>query len=160
MFQVLGIARGLQYLHGHDIVHGDIAAVCLLHNAAGCTETEKQQRNVLIDDQGNARLMGFHFSSIAGPPDFGISSDEWNSLRYVRNVNPENTETWRWRAPEIMTGSHEVVPQFTRATDIWSLAMVIYEVCIRHRVNSSLTCHRKSSSQEQCRTAISRMMPE
>lgn len=95
---------------------------------------------MLIDDQGSARLIGFQFSSIVPPPTEieclpikpGMEhqyDDECISLSYVDNVNPATTEDWRWRAPETMDGSEELVPQFTQATDVFSFGMTVYEVC-------------------------------
>ncbi|KAL4069224.1 kinase-like domain-containing protein [Scleroderma citrinum] len=72
---LLGIARGLDYLHAHDlgpIVHGDLKG-----------------HNVLVSDDGHALLTDFGASSLTG-------------LSLTTTLKPYRGGTLRWMAPELL----------------------------------------------------------
>jgi serine/threonine protein kinase len=86
----------------------------------------KPQNNVLISDNGTARLT-----------DVGIESA-------LCHVNPVTTDGWRWKAPETMAArpieEDMFTPHATKATDVYSYAHVCYSV---GRTDLSLICWRE-----------------
>ncbi|KAJ7170996.1 kinase-like domain-containing protein [Mycena filopes] len=91
------IAVGLQYLHSQSIVHGDLRGA-----------------NILLDDQGHARLADFGLSTFADGP--LVPTKRGGSLR--------------WMAPELIDPeSCELVSfQRTFASDIYSFGCVCLEL--------------------------------
>jgi len=95
------IADGLSYLHRIKVIHGDIKGT-----------------NVLIDDDGNARIT-----------DFGLAR--------ILEVNGFTTNTakssFRFMAPELISRGNEVdkVPLVTVATDTWAFAMLVIQITTR-----------------------------
>lgn len=139
-FKAYQVASGLQHLHDRLVVHGDLRAVWSYHKKGMSNEAEPSKAHVLIDDEGNARLTGFHLSSIL-PPLGAASRDlqhgsnfDCSLLCYIGDANPVTTAEWRWRAPEILTGFpdqsdlNDHAPPFTRQTDVYSFGMTVYEV--------------------------------
>lgn len=102
---LVDIARGLNYLHSRDVVHGDLKGP-----------------NILIDDNNNAILCDFGLASITADAESAHAS----------TVN--SAGSIRWMAPErlsIFDGSSEPVPNAIRVTkesDMYSLAMVVIEI--------------------------------
>ncbi|KZO98429.1 kinase-like protein [Calocera viscosa TUFC12733] len=102
-----GMADGLTYLHGFDqpgpIIHGDLKCA-----------------NVLIDGAGIPLLADFGFSMLMDE----IRAEHITTT--LLDINP------RWAAPERLNPEryglkpHEA---FTKASDMYSLGMTIYEVC-------------------------------
>lgn len=86
------IVAGLEYLHSQEIFHGDLRAA-----------------NILISDEGVARLSDFGLSKFLGDCGQGTTAP---------NVNP------RWFAPEIVKGTGS----FSKQSDIWSLGMAFLEI--------------------------------
>ncbi|KZT50795.1 kinase-like protein [Calocera cornea HHB12733] len=100
---VLGIARGLQYLHETGIVHGDLRG-----------------SNVLVDPSGEVRLADFGFSYAFR----GFSGSQDAEVSPI-NLNP------RWLAPERLYPEKyglTTARAMTTASDIYSCGMVIYEI--------------------------------
>ncbi|KAF9646884.1 kinase-like protein [Thelephora ganbajun] len=106
---LLGVVRGLNYLHSIEVVHGDL-----------------KSSNVLIDSGGNPRLT-----------DFGLSSITRNAIS--ANAFASNGKgTIRWRAPELLALSTKAkdkgkvkFPRPTKKSDTYSLAMVVIEIFTR-----------------------------
>ncbi|KZV93248.1 kinase-like protein [Exidia glandulosa HHB12029] len=93
---ILEVAQAVEYLHGKKIVHGDIKGA-----------------NVLISDEGNARLS-----------DFGLSvllAESSQSLTRTSNVHG----TYRWMAPELVL---EEGARHSYASDVWAFGCLIIEV--------------------------------
>ncbi|KAF9789442.1 kinase-like domain-containing protein [Thelephora terrestris] len=95
-----GITRGLIYMHDQRIIHGDLKGV-----------------NILIDDDGNARLAGFNLVTVAS--------------RRSAMAAPPDADGWiPWMSPELLYpekfGLTETRP--TVKSDIYALGMVVYEV--------------------------------
>ncbi|KAG8922008.1 hypothetical protein FRC02_012213 [Tulasnella sp. 418] len=94
---VMGVIDGLVYLHSFDppIVHGDLKA-----------------SNVLVDDQGYARITDFGLSRMLqeGPSGFTTSSGI--------------TSTHRWMAPELFMTEGA---KYTTASDIYAMSLLILE---------------------------------
>ncbi|THH09215.1 hypothetical protein EW145_g2167 [Phellinidium pouzarii] len=95
---ITGITEGLQYMHGLDIVHGDLKSV-----------------NVLVNDMKQACLA-----------DFGLSHVMMNVLgASVAMTSATMAGTYRWMAPELLRLEKT---HATFESDIYSLAMVMIEV--------------------------------
>lgn len=91
------VARGLQYLHLHEIVHGDLSGF-----------------NVLIDDDGKARLT-----------DFGLSA--FNPSRVSQALLPTAPGgTLRWMAPEHL--SMDASNVLSKASDVYSFGGIMIQV--------------------------------
>ncbi|KZO98410.1 kinase-like protein [Calocera viscosa TUFC12733] len=98
---LMGVGRGLAYVHSKNIVHGDLKA-----------------NNVLVDDNGEPQLM-----------DFGLSFDleeptlQTTSAMFLGNV--------RWLAPERLDPDRfglKPSQSSSPASDVYALGMLIYEV--------------------------------
>ncbi|KZP21599.1 kinase-like protein [Athelia psychrophila] len=99
-----GAAKGLQYLHSLGIIHGDLYPA-----------------NVLIDDDGNARLTDFGMSFMV--PLF-VGTSYWSQT--VGGA-------MRWRAPELIApleveDIEEYVPDLTFECDIYSFGSLSLHV--------------------------------
>ncbi|KAJ7202051.1 kinase-like domain-containing protein [Mycena pura] len=89
---LLEISQGLHYLHSRGVVHGDLRG-----------------DNILIDDDGHARLADFGLASYA-------NSTAHSSMR---------SGCFRWMAPELLSpGSHE----FRRTSDVYAFGCVAHEL--------------------------------
>ena len=93
------VAAGLDYLHGHGVVHCDI-----------------KPDNLLVGDDGGFLITDFGFSAHA------------DLLHDSGFVSPSNLVskggTMAYMAPERYSASREVVP----ASDVWALGATIYEM--------------------------------
>ncbi|KZW01408.1 kinase-like protein, partial [Exidia glandulosa HHB12029] len=87
------------WLHENDIVHGDIKGA-----------------NVLISNDGSARLSDFGFSMIL--TEYSRSRSQWSAAK----------GTIRWMAPEFFDEDDRVATH-TRASDVWAIGCLIIEVC-------------------------------
>lgn len=118
--QLLGITRGLNYLHSNEVVHGDLKGVSGAFNRSivAADILGFLQPNVLIDVQGNPLLA-----------DFGLSSITKN-VTSVNASTPHGGATIRWAAPELLDAiSHTGRKQrHTAESDIYALSMVVIEV--------------------------------
>jgi len=99
---LLQIAKGLQYLHSCGVVHGDLKG-----------------NNVLISDDGKAKISDYGLSSIISNPTFAIPA----TPRFARSS--------RWLAPEIIDpprkpGSKPATA--SKPADIFALAMLALEM--------------------------------
>ncbi|RLN20269.1 hypothetical protein BBJ28_00006033 [Nothophytophthora sp. Chile5] len=90
---LLNAALGLQHLHDRGIVHGDLKG-----------------NNILVCEDGRAKLADFGLSSVANRAGIAVDGDE-GALGAVR-----------WKAPECLLGAR---PSF--ASDVYSLGMCIIE---------------------------------
>ncbi|KAG8989356.1 hypothetical protein FRB93_003655 [Tulasnella sp. JGI-2019a] len=92
------IALGILYIHGKNIVHGDLKSV-----------------NVLIDDALKARIA-----------DFGLSEIKHHATSSLAIQNSEafniGAGTLRYMAPEALRGDID------KASDVYAFAMTVYEV--------------------------------
>ena len=111
MFQVLCVARGLNYLHSRGVVHGDVKPVSISLDFVGEILTKFKQ-NILVNDQGDACLA-----------DFGLSI-------VVSNKTSGRTEERRarghssiWVAPETLNEE-----RISKETDVFAYSLVALEV--------------------------------
>ncbi|KAJ6536000.1 hypothetical protein DFH09DRAFT_1179314 [Mycena vulgaris] len=97
---LLEIAQGLQYLHSQYIVHGDIRG-----------------ENILVDDEGHARLA-----------DFGLASYANATVK-----SSARSGSLRWMAPELLDPGCLQLEDFRRtfSTDVYAFACVCYELYTR-----------------------------
>ncbi|KAF7984274.1 hypothetical protein HWV62_16128 [Athelia sp. TMB] len=97
------VAAGLTYLHSEDIIHGDLTSA-----------------NVLIDDDGRARLVDFGLSSIMA---------EFENTSFITSTIGGYL---RFRALELMPpldGNYEdFMPVLTPACDVYSLGSVALQI--------------------------------
>ncbi|KAF5354019.1 hypothetical protein D9756_006916 [Leucocoprinus leucothites] len=104
---ILEITAGLKYLHEHNIVHGDLKGA-----------------NILVSNTGSARLADFGISLLLNPRSQLSTPESINtSVSQARGTLP-------WMAPELVippNGSRSISMP-TLASDVYSLASVIYEV--------------------------------
>jgi serine/threonine protein kinase len=101
---MIDIARGMAHLSARKFIHRDLAA-----------------RNVLVHSDDSAKVADFGLSRGAkavGGED-GENEGESDYYRSHNGVFPV-----RWTAPESME-----TMRFTRASDVWSFGIVMYEIC-------------------------------
>ncbi|KAI5122713.1 hypothetical protein M0805_009766 [Coniferiporia weirii] len=105
---ILGMAKGLEYLHDNGIVHSDI-----------------KSDNVLIDASGEAVIC-----------DFGISR-AINATQAALGGNttaPGGANgAYRWMARELFDPKGGPDTKHTKETDIWAFGMTIYEILTKDR---------------------------
>ena len=112
--QLVDVAKGLEYLHFYDVIHGDLKGVRPSSSSSSAASlVGTLQPNILVDASGRARIT-----------DFG--SAQSREIFYQTTMSYSHTA--RWTAPEILDGDGEACKQ----TDIFSFAMVMIEV---HWVN-------------------------
>ena len=120
---MVGVTRGLSYLHENEVVHGDLKSVIgvsySFFNSSRLTCLF--QPNILIDAGGSPRLS-----------DFGLCSITKN-IESVNASTPNQGCTIRYCAPELLDVGNavkDVKRKPTNKSDMYSLSMVIVEVCI------------------------------
>ncbi|EMD31961.1 hypothetical protein CERSUDRAFT_127117 [Gelatoporia subvermispora B] len=98
------VAQGLEYLHTLKIVHGDLKA-----------------KNIVIDGNGNARLIDFGIAVLA--TDIGPAFTSTTS-----------SGTVHWAAQEVLNPAYigNDKAKFTLRSDVHSLAMTMWEVFTGH----------------------------
>ncbi|KAJ3485193.1 hypothetical protein NLI96_g5134 [Meripilus lineatus] len=98
---VAEVADGLSYLHGHNVVHGDLRCNnVLIHESASGPVA-------MISDTGVAISMGFD-----GSTDQDHGAERWISLQYAAPGNVEE----------------EISSMLTPESDVWSYGMFVYEL--------------------------------
>ncbi|TDL16904.1 Pkinase-domain-containing protein [Rickenella mellea] len=96
---VCGVAKGLEYLHNHNIVHSDLKCC-----------------NIVVSDRGEPKLL-----------DFGHSR-RLDYSRKIMSTR-EMTGTCRWMAIELFgLGADGTPPVATFASDVWSFGMTVLEI--------------------------------
>ena len=93
------IAKGMQFLAKNQIMHGDLAA-----------------RNILICDDP---LACNH--PLAKVSDFGLSKKFYDNIKYKKETRLEIP--WKWMALEYFRDDF-----FTLTSDVWSFAVVVWEI--------------------------------
>ncbi|KAG6808944.1 hypothetical protein H0H92_002288 [Tricholoma furcatifolium] len=96
------VAKGLEFLHQHDIIHGDLKGA-----------------NVLVNEHGRICLGDFGLSS--------VSSKEIVAFTSVSTMASKGG-TVRWQAPELFNHEADEDTQNTKSSDIYAWACVAYEI--------------------------------
>lgn len=112
----LHISKGLTYLHARNptYIHRDLKA-----------------SNILVTETWQAKLADFGISKVANLVNRVRYSERTATLTEQQNpsVSDELTSfagTWRWNAPEILQDPHNC--RYSRATDMYSFGMVLWEI--------------------------------
>lgn len=119
--QVMDIARGLEYLHGHEpsIIHADLKGVCTGHiprDLSLCLIDMIPQVNILVTPAQRACLA-----------DFGLATVKDSKRLTLTASTQKSVGTIRWQAPELLDPSQGPVPN-TKSSDIYAFSCVCYEV--------------------------------
>jgi len=122
--QLIGVASGLEYLHGRGIVHGDLKGVSGYTCRRVGSDLDYIKANILIDAKRSALLADFGLAMIIDESTIG-STTGGHELR----------GTTRWMAPEMLLpeeygfsdGCKTRLP--STSTDIYALGMTVLEVC-------------------------------
>ena len=117
--QLKDVAVGLKYLHSQLVIHGDLKGVRLSNSILSFARTRcnpRSQLNILINKDRRARLA-----------DFGLT----RVIAEFTSSGPDKASgTLVWMSPEVLWpekfGYKDARP--TKASDVYSLGMVIYEV--------------------------------
>ncbi|KZO98419.1 kinase-like protein [Calocera viscosa TUFC12733] len=102
LHMLMGVGRGLTYVHSQSIVHGDLKA-----------------NNVLVDDSGQPRLMDFGMS---------LELEDLDTLPSTSSLFYGNA---RWLAPERLDPKRfqmSAAKARSTSSDVYAFGMVIYEV--------------------------------
>ena len=121
--QLIDIVRGLTYLHSQNVVHGDLKGVSKIHKLCFNLSLMKYaQPNILISNEKTAVLCDFGLTSLTTDVDSAHASSVNNADGSIR-----------WMAPERLSifDGNKMVSQtrVTKESDMYSLAMVVIEVC-------------------------------
>ena len=108
--QLSDVARGLDYLHSRNVIHGALRGVCDHPKSRSIRTLTPGQSNILVDAEGHARIMGFCFTEVT--PNDGK----------VQPASSQRFENTQWCAPEVLGDEG-----MTKKADIFSLAMVMIE---------------------------------
>ena len=110
-------------MHNQDMIHGDLKGVRLRQLEASILPSLPIKANVLVDQNGHARLADFGLLTIMSDPANGLSSSSFTQ-----------GGTSRWMSPELINpqrfGLENSRP--TKASDCYALGMVIYETISGH----------------------------
>ncbi|KDQ51607.1 hypothetical protein JAAARDRAFT_41077 [Jaapia argillacea MUCL 33604] len=98
---LIDVADGLVYLHSESVCHGDLCG-----------------KNILVDDDGHARLCDFGLSSLFADPRSALYDS--NSARLGGTI--------RWMAPEILSPALGTGMKVTKLTDIYSFGCLGLEL--------------------------------
>lgn len=99
------LACALEYLHNKSIAHLDL-----------------KPENILVDEKGKIKLTDVGVSKL-------VDEDEGTM------VFNEKVGTPAYLAPELMTQVSTVKKKDLWKTDLWSLGVIIIEICVGHRVD-------------------------
>ncbi|KAG6908793.1 hypothetical protein DXG01_003322 [Tephrocybe rancida] len=99
---ICDVSSGMDYLHKHGVVHGDLKSL-----------------NVLITEFERACLTGFYFSSVKD--DNGLSGQTLSSSEPIKRG------TAAFDAPELFDADNNFIRR-TWATDVYAFGMLCYEV--------------------------------
>ncbi|RLN66572.1 hypothetical protein BBJ29_004547 [Phytophthora kernoviae] len=112
----LHVSKGLTYLHARNptYIHRDLKA-----------------SNILVTETWQAKLADFGISKVANLVNRVRYSERAVTLTEQQNpsISDELTSfagTWRWNAPEILQDPHNC--RYSRATDMYSFGMVLWEI--------------------------------
>ena len=105
---MVDVAKGLDYLHSHGLIHGDLKGVSAYGYPLIAPLISAPQPNILVDVSGHACIT-----------DFGLVRDTLGIVCVAEG------QSARWTAPEVLA---ETGAPSTEA-DVFSFGMVMVEVC-------------------------------
>ncbi|KAI5116310.1 hypothetical protein M0805_009154 [Coniferiporia weirii] len=104
---ILGIAKGLEYLHENDVVHADI-----------------KSDNILVTPAGDAVIRGFEISRAMNATQAFLGGN---------TTHPNGPAgTVRWMAYELINEA-EKYSKHTKESDVWAFGMTVYELLAKER---------------------------
>ncbi|KAI5116311.1 hypothetical protein M0805_009155 [Coniferiporia weirii] len=104
---ILGIAKGLEYLHENDVVHADI-----------------KSDNILVTPAGDAVIRGFEISRAMNATQAFLGGN---------TTHPNGPAgTVRWMAYELINEA-EKYTKHTKESDVWAFGMTVYELLAKER---------------------------
>lgn len=109
--QISDIARGLSYLHSNCVVHGDLNEARGFSKFCFATLLTLGQSNVVVDDSGHARIIGYGIAGV--DPNLDFIQNAWS------HIPP-------WIAPEFLNGNSQ--KKCSKEADVFAFAMVVIEV--------------------------------
>jgi serine/threonine protein kinase len=109
-YKLSSIASGLEYLHSHEVIHGNLKGVCYRSQLSSGIGLTLGQPNILVDNSGRAQIT-----------DFGLAALTQNPASMQAFLDDQNA---RWTAPEILSDQGT----YSKEADVFSLAMVMIEV--------------------------------
>lgn len=105
---VTQVADGMAYLHGHDIIHGDMKST-----------------NILVDDCHNACITDFGISRILEVSGFTTGSVHGSYRWMALELLAYELEAYESHGHGLLEDS---VPRTTTASDIWAFGMTVLEI--------------------------------
>ena len=113
----MDVAKGLKYLHSYEVVHGNLKGVRFFSYYPDPELNSILKADILIDENGAARLSDFGLASIANET-LNDSTSEADSYLSTR-----------WMAPELLDPETSGIEynKSSKASDIYSFAMVVIE---------------------------------
>ena len=105
---MVDIAKGLDYLHSHGVIHGDLKGVSIYKYPLITSLIDALQPNILVDDFNRACIT-----------DFCLAQDT------LGVVSVQERQSVQWTAPEVL----EETQVRSTETDVFSFGMVMVEVC-------------------------------
>ncbi|KAI5115173.1 hypothetical protein M0805_009706 [Coniferiporia weirii] len=104
---IIGIAKGIEYLHQNNVVHGDI-----------------KSDNILVNSLGDAVVHGFEISRAMDATQASLGGN---------TTNPNGPAgTARWIAYELLAES-ETYTKHSKESDVWAFGMTVYELLAKER---------------------------
>ena len=117
LYQLLQVAKGLQYLHSLDIVHGNLKGVSDASPQTNLSLIKFVQANVLISESGNARVCDYGLTPFISDPTFTVAA------------TPGVVGSSQWLAPELIGPPEGPNPRFeSKPADVFAFAMLVVEV--------------------------------
>ena len=106
------IARGMAYLHGNGVLHGDLKGSNVL--------VDEKYRAIISDfGQSEMKSEAYRISGTSPPREY-ITSLFSETGAYIATLDG----TLRWQSPELMTGES----QLTAADDVWAFSITCVEI--------------------------------
>jgi len=121
LIQLGDATRGLIYIHGQEMIHGDLKGVGFFITKVALQYTLRRlpaKANILIDQTGHASLADFGLLTIVSDPTNLLSSSSYTQGGTLRWMSPERIAPQRF-------GFKDGRP--TILSDCYALGMVIYE---------------------------------
>jgi len=128
--QLVDAANGLGYMHGLDMVHGDLKGV-RFYCQPNIRPLNNTQANILINKSFRACLADFGLATIAGAERGAAANASSTSVASEVSLMSFTTGgTTRWMSPELLDPDQFGITDSrpTKQSDCYALGMVVYEV--------------------------------